>query len=397
MSLPPLIQGHCAPPFSPLRDTLTENLQAGEELGFSLSVTVGNETVVDLWGGYADAARTQPWTANTITCIFSSSKVITNLAANMLIDKGLLDPSAPVARYWPEFAANGKETILVKHVLSHTAGLPAWELPITLEEICDTPVATAKLAAQQPWWSPPGSHLGYHPATQGVLVGELVRRITGQSLGAFVQSEIAEPLGADYRLGVLPADEKGDPARVAEMVPQPQMLSLEGLDPASIMMRTTMGSPIPPQAVNGAGAPLRRTELGGTNGFSNARAMARIGSMVANGGQLDGKRFLSPETINRILEPQVDAVDSVMGKRMSWGLGWALPTSGNSYDLATDGRVAYWEGWGGSILIMDLDRKMCIAYAMNKMGASLEGDSRTQAYVKQIYQIVRDMQNAEKI
>ncbi len=195
------VEGHVDDRFSALRDEFARRLATGEELGASLCVIVDDEPVVDLWGGWADPDRSAPWTRDTLTNVWSTSKTVTALAALVLIDRGELDPDSPVARYWPDFAAAGKDAVLVRHLLDHTSGVSGWAQPIGAEEILDHEAAAARLAAQPAWW-PAGTMSGYHLLNYGTLIGELVRRVTGQSLGAFVAQELAGPLGADFWLGL---------------------------------------------------------------------------------------------------------------------------------------------------------------------------------------------------
>src|SRR5947209_10305388 len=199
--------------FTAVPSLLAGFLDAGDA-GGSVAVFVDGEPVVDVWGGFADAARNVPWQRDTITGVWSVTKTMTALCALVLADRGELDLSAPVARYWPEFAAHGKEGVLVRHVLAHTAGLPDWDGPV--EELYDWQAATARLAALGPQWEP-GTAAGYHSLTQGFLVGEVLRRVTGRSVGAFLAEEVTGRLGADFAIG-LPAEED---ARVAPTVPPP--------------------------------------------------------------------------------------------------------------------------------------------------------------------------------
>ena len=206
----PAIQGQCAGPFEAVRSALEANLASGEELGASVWMNVAGETVIDMWGGHRDAARTVPWNENTITNVFSTTKTMTSLAALMLVDRGELDLDAPVARYWPEFAASGKGGIKVRHLLSHTSGVSGWEHPFTIEDLYDWDKSTAMLAAQAPWWEP-GTASGYHANNHGHLIGEVIRRITGQRLKDFVAAEIAGPIGADFHIGAEADSGSGSP------------------------------------------------------------------------------------------------------------------------------------------------------------------------------------------
>ena len=202
--------------FAGVRDAFTANLENDIDLGASFAATQEGETVVDLWGGWADEARTRPWEKDTIVNVYSTTKTMTALTALLLADRGELDFDAPVARYWPEFAQAGKSQVKVSHLMSHSAGLSGWKEPIKKEDIYDWDKVTSLLAAQEPYWTP-GTASGYHAVTQGFLVGEVVRRITGKSLGTVFREEIAEPLGADFHIG-LPASEDH---RVADLIPPP--------------------------------------------------------------------------------------------------------------------------------------------------------------------------------
>src|SRR4051794_36592472 len=207
------IQGSYDDLFTAVPTALAGSLDAGDA-GASVAVFVDGESVVDVWGGFADSDRTIPWQRDTITNVWSVTKTMTALCALILADRGDLDLDAPVCRYWPEFAAAGKDGVLVRHLLAHTAGLPHWDGPI--EELYDWPAATARLAAQAPQWDP-GRAAGYHSLTQGFLVGEVVRRISGRALGTFFAEEVAGPLAADFHIG-LPAEHDH---RVALAVPPP--------------------------------------------------------------------------------------------------------------------------------------------------------------------------------
>ncbi|RLL93581.1 hypothetical protein CFD26_101025 [Aspergillus turcosus] len=373
------VQGTCHPTFSTLKALFEESLASGEELGADICVTINGQTVVELWGGHADAARSKPWTRETLTPVWSISKIVTNLAALLLIDRGQLDPSAKVATYWPEFAVNGKQDIEVRHVLSHTAGLPSWDPPLARDEVHDTPLATQKLIQQAPWWTP-GTASGYHLTSQGHLIGELVRRVSGKSLTQFIADELAAPLNADFQLGV----KEEDWPRTADIIPPPPIQGLEALDPKSIAVRAFLGTAA--DAAASMTAEFRRAELGASGGFSNARAVNRIVSMVTMGGEVDGKRFLSPETIDLIFQEQISGVDLVLGSFLRFGMGLGLPVPENeALEWVPSGKVCYWGGWGGAIAIMDLDRGVTITYALNKMGSGTLGNPRTEAYVKAVY------------
>ncbi|KAJ9270408.1 hypothetical protein DTO212C5_3439 [Paecilomyces variotii] len=370
------IHGLCKPEFDHVRRIFQERIAQGEELGASLCVDIKGETVIDLWGGHADPAKTRPWEEDTLTVVWSCSKVVCALAAAILIDRGVLDPDEKVSKYWPEFAANGKESITVAHVLSHTSGLPSWEPPITFQEICDTPKSTEKLAQQAPWWTP-GQSSGYHLVTHGHLIGELVRRTTGKSLKQFITEEIAEPLGADFRLGL----EQKDWSRTADITPPPPM-ALDRLSPESVACRAFIGGVI--EAEESMSLEFRNAEIGASNGFGNARSLCRIGSVISLGGTRDGKTYLSQETVEQMIQERINGQDLVLGKSLRFGLGVGLPAP-ETISGIPQGRVCFWGGWGGSTIIMDLDRQMTIGYAMNKMASGTLGNANTGAYVEEIY------------
>ena len=371
------VQGTCDARFEPVRDVLAEQLDSGNDTGASIAVNVDGRTVADLWGGWCDPGHGRPWTENTITNVWSTTKTVTNLAALMLVDRGQLDPYSPVAKYWPEFAENGKERIEVRHILSHTSGVSGWEAPFTTEDMYDRDASTRQLATQAPWWEP-GTASGYHAQNQGHLVGELVRRLTGKTLKTFVAQEIAGPLGADFQIGAIEADWD----RIAPVTPPPPLpFDLASLDPESPVYKTFTG-PVADAAAANTPA-WRRAELGALNGHGNARSVARILRVLALGGEAGGVRLLSPETIGLIFDEQSHGPDLVLGVPLRFGIGYALPET-ETVPYIQPGRTCFWGGWGGSVIIMDLDARTTISYMMNKMGPGIIGSDRSEAYVRAI-------------
>jgi CubicO group peptidase (beta-lactamase class C family) len=374
------VHGTCSEAFELLRAEFEENLASGEELGGSVFVDLDGDTVVDLWGGYRDVDRTTPWTEDTITNVWSTTKTVTSLAALMLVDRGELDVYTPVARYWPEFAANGKENVEVRHLMAHTSGVSGWEQPFATEDMYDWEASTARLAAQAPWWEP-GTASGYHAHNQGHLVGEVIRRVTGKKLKQFVADEIAGPLGADFQVGC----KDSDCERIADVVPPPPLpFDLDALDRDSPMYKTFIG---PPANAAAANTPAwRHADMGALNGHGNARSVARVSSAVTLGGEIDGVRLLSSRTIDLIFDEQIDGTDLVLGLPLRWGIGYALPQPRvHPHVPLPDGRICYWGGWGGSMAIMDLDRRMTIGYMMNKMAPGIIGSVRSAAYIRAAY------------
>ncbi|MDH6196395.1 CubicO group peptidase (beta-lactamase class C family) [Mycobacterium frederiksbergense] len=373
-----VVHGTCTARFEPIRDALAEAIAGGEELGASIAVDIDGELVVDLWGGYADAARTTAWTADTIVNVWSSTKTVTALAALMLIDRGLVAAEAPVADYWPEFAANGKQDIEFRHLLTHTSGLSGWEQPFPAEEIYDWDKSTAALAAQAPWWEP-GSASGYHALTYGHLIGEVLRRVTGKSLKEFVRDEIAGPLGADFQIGARPQDSH----RIAEIIPSDEPFDVPFDQLTEAALKTFAGMPNP-EIVNSAG--WRGADIGAANGHGNARSLARILSAISLGGAVDGVRLLRPETVERIFEVECDGPDLVLLRHpLRFGLGFGLPQR-ETLPFIPDGKICFWGGWGGSWETMNPDHRATFAYVMNKMGPGIEGSERTARYMNLFYQ-----------
>lgn len=359
-------QGFVHDKFAPVRDAFEANLASGADVGASFCATKDGETVVDLWGGWAEEARTRPWEKDTIVNVYSTTKTMTALVALMLADRGLLDFDAPVARYWPEFAAGGKAGIKVSHLMSHSAGLSGWKAPISKEDLYDWDKVTSLLAAQAPYWEP-GEAMGYHALTQGYLVGEVVRRIAGKSLGTVFREEIAGPLGADFHIG-LPASEDG---RVADLIPPPpggaigdgvqtelqaNMSNNPGVDVAETRKRAWRGAEIP--------------AAGGTG---NARSIAEIHAILANGGVAKGRRFMSDAGCRKALEPQIEGKDLILGVEGRFGMGFGL--AGGMIQFPNPDTI-FWGGYGGSLVIIDMDARTTFGYAMNKMAPTTTGDMR---------------------
>jgi CubicO group peptidase (beta-lactamase class C family) len=380
-----VLAGHCDPRFADLAAALADEISTGGELGAAIAIDIDGELVVDMWGGYVDRAKTRQWNQDTIVNVFSSTKNVTALAALMLIDRGRLDPYAPVATYWPEFAANGKQDVEVRHVLSHTSGVSGWEMPFSIEDVYDWEKSTARLAGQAPWWQP-GTASGYHALTSGHLVGEIVRRITGMTLKEFVRKEIAGPLGADIQIGARPEDD----SRIAELIPPPALdVPLDAV-PEDHPMRKTFAvmAPNPEAALMAQTTAWRRADIGSANGHGNARSLVRSLSAISLGGNVNGLRLLSPETIDLIFQEQANGMDLVLCMPARWGIGFALPKPEAVPDIPL-GKICFWGGWGGSTVVMDLDRRMTFAYVMNRMGqVTAAGSDRTQKYGRLVYQAI---------
>ncbi len=375
------IHGTCDERFESVREALARNLDSGEELGASLTLDIDGDILIDVWGGFRDQDRTVPWTEDTITNVWSTTKTVTSLAALMLADRGELDVDAPVARYWPEFAANGKQDVLVRHVMSHASGVSGLDQPAVVEDLYDWQESTSRMAAQAPWWEP-GTASGYHALNYGHLVGEVVRRISGSTLKQFVAEQIAGPLGADFQIGAA----EGDWGRIADVVPPPPLpFDLAALDPASPAVRTITGPAPMAEAANTPG--WRGADLGAVNGHGNARSVARVMSAVARGGEVDGVRLLGEETIDLIFREQQNGIDLVLGTPLRFGIGYGLPLR-DAVPWIPDEKICFWGGWGGSMIVMDVGRRMTLSYMMNKMGAGVIGSERSNEYGQAIYDAV---------
>ena len=361
-----MAEGFAHPRFAGIATLLDANLASGADIGASVCVTVEGETVVDLWGGYADVAQSRPWQRDTIVNVYSTTKTMTALTALLLADRGELDFGQRVAHYWPEFAAAGKGDVTVAHVMSHSAGLSGWKEPITTDDLYDWDKATALLAAQAPYWQP-GSAPGYHALTQGYLVGEVVRRITGKSLGTVFREEIAGPLDADFHIG-LPASED---ARVAELKPPPPAASIAAVadDPLVQNMAANPGIDVGATRTRA----WRGAEIPAAGGTGNARSVAEIHVLLANGGVAKGKRILSEAGCRRALEPQIEGIDRILGIPVRYGLGFGL--AGGVIPFPNPNSI-YWGGYGGSVILIDMDARTSFSYVMNRMEGTTTGDVR---------------------
>jgi CubicO group peptidase (beta-lactamase class C family) len=366
------VHGTCDPAFAAVRDAFVSNFANNLEVGACFTAAVAGETVVDLWSGYRDARRARPWERDTIVCVWSTTKVMTALCAWMLAARGALDLDAPVARYWPEFAAAGKGELPVRLLLSHSSGLAGWEQPLDMSDLYDWERSTGLLAAQAPWWEP-GSASGYHAVTFGHLIGEMVRRITGRSLGRFFRDEVATPLRADFHIG-LPAEHE---PRLGEMVSP-----TEPPGEMTEMLKKVMSNPRGWSPGVSRDRAYRAAEVPGANGHGNARSVARVAAALASGGALDGVRLLPERFFDAVLEQQIYGQDLVLGLPIRWGLGVGLPS--NEMPLPNP-RSFYWGGWGGSLCLVDLDAHVACAYVMNKMSNTTMGDRRGLDLVAAVY------------
>lgn len=374
------ISGSCPNDFARVKDAFAACFDQHGDVGASVALVRNGELVVDLWGGHLDESRTTPWQQDTIINVWSTTKTMSCLSLLVLASRGLVDVDAPVEKYWPEFGAAGKGNVLVRHLLSHTAGLPGWEARLESDAIYDWDRVAALLAAQPTWWEP-GTKSGYHGISQGNLVGEVVRRVDGRSVGRFFADEIAGPMGADFHIGTGPEHDH----RVAKVIPAPplQFGSADGATaPAkdSIPFRAANPRLIAEQSWDVA---WRRAEIPAAGGHGNARSVALAQCAVSAGGTARGVELLTPATVDRIFDVQAAGRDLVLGIGVTFGVGYGLNSPKNP--ISPNARVCYWGGWGGSLVVNDVDAGFTMAYVMNRMGEGTVGDDRAHTLLRSVY------------
>jgi len=379
------IQGTCHERFASVRTAFERNFDELGDVGAAVSVRLDGETVVDLWGGVADPATGRAWDRDTAALVFSTTKGFTAVCALLLWQRGELDLDAPVAEVWPEFAAEGKGAVTTRHLLSHQAGLPAFDLPITVEECHDADLVAARLAAQAPRWEPGTAH-GYHALTYGWLVGEVVRRVSGRSVGRFLADEVTGPLGLETWLGLPPELEP----RVAMLQPmrlddlesiqldeRTQALTAALLDPDTLTHRVFFNPPVDLNGDAFNSAALHQAEWPAAGGITTARSLAQLY------GELACDRLLAAGTLDAATTPLVDGPDRVLIVRSSFGLGFALPSEVVRY--GPTGHGFGHDGAGGSVGFADRRVGIGFGYVMNQMGISLGVDERVDGLVRAVY------------
>lgn len=369
------ISGHCSDRFSGVKAAFENNFNQLDEIGASVAITHEGAFVVDLWGGHLTRDKTAPWAEDTVTNVWSSTKTMAAMSLLLLADRGDVDLHAPVSKYWPEFAAAGKDKVEVRHFLSHMAGLSGMDTKVEGDALYDWDWMVRELAAQAPWWEP-GTASGYHALTQGHLIGEIVRRVTGQSIGTFFAQEIAGPLDADFHIGtpdsVVP--------RISPLEPPPQTIA--PADDGSVASRTFANPPVDAKQAMQAG--WRKAEIPAANGHGNARSIVRAQTAMANGGEAFGKRIMSEAGTRRVFEQQSSGIDLVLGIPVNFGMGYGI--NNPATPLGPNKHIAYWGGYGGSIVLIDQDARLCISYVMNRMEPGTTGDVRGLSLVMAAYQ-----------
>ncbi len=378
------IEGRCDARWKRVRELFEQGFESGAELGAGLNVYVDGREVIDLWAGYADAARTRPWRRDTLANVYSSTKGITAIAAHQLVERGELELDAPVARSWPEFAQAGKAEIPVRMLLNHQAGLAAVAEPLAPDDIFDWTRMTGALERLARWWKPGAEH-GYHALTYGWLVGELIRRVSGMSVGRYVREHIAAPLGAEFWIGL---PEEFDP-RVAELTQGPiatdgpDLMARIAAEPNGVLAKAFGNPPLLLMSPNTR--QWRAAELAAANGHTSAPALARIYAALANGGQLDGVHILRRDTIDRARAEESYGADNVLPMVTRIGLGFFL--SPEHEPLGPNPRTFGHSGAGGSAGIADPEANVGFGYVMNLMHTGLWlTDPRPRALLNALYE-----------
>jgi CubicO group peptidase (beta-lactamase class C family) len=353
------MHGECEPRFVAVRDAFAAGFADGLELGASLAVEIDGRCVVDLWGGFADAARRRPWEHDTIACVFSCTKGLAAIALLTLVDRGVVDLDAPVTKWWPEFGAAGKDTLPVRWLLTHEAGLSAISRPMPFGSLSDWQAMTDALAAQEPSWEPGTAH-GYHGVTFGHLVGEVLRRADGRTIGAFLRQELCTPLGVDCFLGLPNAEEPRTAEMTIDLVEgAPTFFSHwrpDGLGPKSF------GNPPDCNVIEHTNSrAFRAAEIPAANGHANARALARVYGALGRG------ELLASSLVDEAGAVHVDGPDIVMELPTRFGLGFEITLPEGDFSFGPGARTFGHNGSGGSLGVLDPDAGVSLGYVMNRM------------------------------
>ncbi|MEQ9505616.1 MAG: serine hydrolase domain-containing protein [Hyphomonas sp.] len=365
------ISGFVAPGFEAVQDAFADNFARGEEQGAGFAVIQDGEVIIDLHGGWADRAGEKAWDAATIVPVYSTSKGIAALVLAMAVEDLPAGYETPVSEVWSEFAAAGKEAVTIGEVASHQAGLPGFAAEIDPALWLDPPACAAALAGETPMW-PPGTAHGYHPLTWGYLVGEIVRRITGRTLGTILREDITAPLGIDFRIGT-PASEHD---RIADMLRPKSFAEFGEITPARRAAFLSKWS-----APDRGGAIWREIEIPSANGHGTASAVATLYHAYANAGRIGGKRLMRPESFEALTSSRVDGPDLVLPMTTRFGAG-IMHNNLKAFGPFTDGLGHC--GWGGSLAIASPSRGLTCAYVMNRQSSSLVGDPRAVRLVEAV-------------
>lgn len=366
------VSGACAPGYERVKDAFARNFTQNGEVGAAVAVAVDGELVVDLWGGFADAAQTRPWTADTLVNVWSTTKGVAAACFAMLVERGLISYEDRVARFWPEFAANGKGDVTLGQLLSHQAGLCGFATPATLADFLDQEGAEQRLAAQTPFW-PPGERCGYHALSIGNLANAVFKRIEGRTLAQFVDDELRAAHGLELYVGL---PESLD-SRAAELIAPPTLSSTNANPEPSVAQQAALANP-PLDPLDANTIPWRRASLPSANGHATARGLARLYGALASDGQLGGRLLFGDAARADATRVRIEAEDAVLGLSARWAAGFLRNVHG-AYGPSSE--AFGHSGWGGSFAFADPKRRVAVAYVMNAMGLNLIGDPRAMEIV----------------
>ncbi len=371
------IDGAADPRFARVVEKFIENFSEGTETGACVSIVYKGETVVDLWGGFKDRHKSKPWEKHTITNLMSVAKAITATCFFLLVERGFANENDPVAKYWPEFAQAGKKDIPIRWVMDHRAGIPVLDPSPPPGTIYDWDAMCAAIARQAPIF-PPGEKCAYHVFNQGFIVGEIVRRITGMSIGAFFRKEFSEPMSLEYWIGVPPniAD------RCADYIVHPDFVEFvtskpdtkEGIAWAQLDAGEDFNS-----------AKFRSAEIPSAGAHGNARGLARFFGMLANGGEFQGKRYLKPETIARMTQEQHFTPQELMPLHYHQAFGFILNSPPN-VPMGPNPKAFGHHGAGGCIGMADPAANIAFGYGMNAMAMGLPNGERAQKMIRAMFE-----------
>ena len=374
-----VINGFCDPKFSKIKDAYERNFINGQDVGSSLGITFKGELVVYLWGGFKDKDQKIDWEEDTIVNVWSSTKNMASLCMYVLAERGLLNFHDPVSKHWPEFSKKGKQDILISHIMSHSSGLSGWKESIEYTDFYNWNKVCNLLANQEPFWEP-GKAVGYHAITIGYLVGELVKRVSGKTIGKFFEDEIAGPLKSDFHIGL----KEKDFGRVAEIFMPGAITSgdlFENEDSESDVQKAQLNPSIDP--LYALEDDWRKSEIPAAGGHGNGKSLAECMALVANNGEFNNRKILSKENLDNIFLEQILGIDLVFNKLTRWGIGFALPVKNNSWMGYFDNeQTCYWTGWGGSLSIADRKNNSSLGYSPIKMEEDVFGEERTNSIVK---------------
>ena len=378
------LHGHYLPRYRGVAEAFIENFNVEDEVGAAVSIMVNGECVVDLWGGWRNSALTLPWEANTTVCMMSVAKGITAICFNMLIARGLVHPDDPVIKYWPQYGQNGKETTLIRHFLDHTAAVPVLTTnTLWPGAMFDREAMIAALEQQEPLWEV-GTKAAYHVHHQGFLLGEVMRRITGMTVGPFLRKHVTEPLHAEYWIGRMSAAEQ---ATVAEVMPNMNarlFAAKDHEDQTSLRTLAFKQNPLEPWATTMNSAIWKTCEIASGSGHGNARGVARIYGALGNGGTLDDVALMGKPDIEAMIVEQHNQTEALQDRPYHQALGVLLNTPEAVY-MGPNMRSFGHHGLGGSIGFCDPDAGIGFSYCCNKMHAVGTNGPRARRLIDALY------------